>query len=56
MARIFAIDYGQKRAGVAVTDAEAIIASPLTTTDGKSPKYSSPAMNGKSKNGNWNKL
>ena len=31
MARILAIDYGQKRAGVAVTDAEAIIASPLTT-------------------------
>ena len=31
MARILAIDYGQKRAGVAVTDPEAIIASPLTT-------------------------
>jgi len=31
MARILAIDYGQKRAGVAVTDVEAIIASPLTT-------------------------
>jgi len=31
MARILAIDYGQKRAGVAVTDAEAIIASPLMT-------------------------
>jgi len=31
MARILAIDYGQKRVGVAVTDAEAIIASPFTT-------------------------
>jgi putative Holliday junction resolvase len=31
MARILAIDYGQKRAGVAVTDMENIIASPLTT-------------------------
>ncbi|MCL2511295.1 MAG: Holliday junction resolvase RuvX [Bacteroidales bacterium] len=31
MARILAIDYGQKRAGIAVTDAEVIIASPLTT-------------------------
>jgi putative Holliday junction resolvase len=31
MARILAIDYGQKRTGIAVTDAETIIASPLTT-------------------------
>ena len=31
MARILAIDYGQKRTGVAVTDPEAIIASPLLT-------------------------
>jgi putative Holliday junction resolvase len=31
MARILAIDYGQKRTGVAVTDEAAIIASPLTT-------------------------
>jgi putative Holliday junction resolvase len=31
MARILAIDYGQKRTGIAVTDEEAIIASPLTT-------------------------
>ena len=31
MARILAIDYGQKRAGVAVTDVETIIASPLVT-------------------------
>jgi putative Holliday junction resolvase len=31
MARILAIDYGQKRAGIAVTDLENIIASPLTT-------------------------
>ncbi len=31
MARILAIDYGQKRAGIAVSDVECIIASPLTT-------------------------
>ena len=31
MARILAIDYGQKRVGVAVTDEAAIIATPVTT-------------------------
>lgn len=31
MARILAIDYGQKRVGVAVTDENVIIATPLTT-------------------------
>ena len=31
MARILAIDYGQKRTGIAVTDTETIIASPLVT-------------------------
>jgi len=31
MARILAIDYGQKRTGIAVTDPETIIASPLIT-------------------------
>ena len=31
MGRIMAIDYGRKRSGIAVTDPEAIIASPLTT-------------------------
>ncbi|MDX9929362.1 MAG: Holliday junction resolvase RuvX [Bacteroidales bacterium] len=31
MGRILAIDYGRKRCGVAVTDPERIIASPLTT-------------------------
>jgi len=31
MARFLAIDYGQKRTGIAVTDLESIIASPLIT-------------------------
>ena len=31
MPRILAIDYGQKRVGLAVTDSEQIIASGLTT-------------------------
>lgn len=31
MGRILAIDYGRKRCGIAVTDPEAIIASPLET-------------------------
>ncbi len=31
MGRIVAIDYGRKRSGIAVTDPEGIIASPLTT-------------------------
>lgn len=31
MARVLAIDYGRKRCGIAVTDPEGIIASPLTT-------------------------
>lgn len=33
MARILAIDYGEKRCGVAVTDESQIIASGLTTVD-----------------------
>lgn len=33
MGRILAIDYGIKRTGIAVTDAERIIASPLTTVE-----------------------
>lgn len=33
MGRIMAIDYGKKRTGLAVTDPERIIASPLTTVD-----------------------
>ncbi len=33
MARIMAIDYGQKRVGLAVTDPLQIIASPLETVD-----------------------
>jgi putative Holliday junction resolvase len=33
MARIMAIDYGQKRCGLATTDPEKIIASPLTTVE-----------------------
>ncbi|MBR4804064.1 MAG: Holliday junction resolvase RuvX [Bacteroidales bacterium] len=33
MARILAIDYGQKRTGIAVTDDLQIIATPLTTVD-----------------------
>ena len=35
MARILAIDYGQKRTGIAVTDELQIIASGLTTIDTK---------------------
>jgi putative Holliday junction resolvase len=35
MSRILAIDYGQKRVGVAVTDPMKIIASPLTTVVAK---------------------
>ena len=35
MARILAIDYGQKRTGIAVTDELQIIASGLTTVDTK---------------------
>ena len=35
MARILAIDYGQKRVGLAVTDVQQIIATPLTTVHSK---------------------
>jgi len=35
MARIMAIDYGTKRVGVAVTDAQQIIANPLDTVHSK---------------------
>lgn len=35
MARILAIDYGQKRVGLAVTDEGQIIATPLTTVHSK---------------------
>lgn len=35
MGRILAIDYGQKRVGLAVTDVDQIIASPLTTVHSK---------------------
>ncbi len=35
MPRILAIDYGQKRVGLAVTDSEQIIASGLTTVHAK---------------------
>lgn len=35
MSRILAIDYGQKRVGLAVTDSEQIIASGLTTVHAK---------------------
>lgn len=35
MARILAIDYGQKRVGLAVTDVQQIIATPLTTVNSK---------------------
>ena len=35
MSRILAIDYGQKRVGLAVTDSEQIIASGLTTVHSK---------------------
>lgn len=35
MGRILAIDYGQKRVGVAVTDEDQIIATPLTTVHSK---------------------
>lgn len=35
MGRILAIDYGQKRVGLAVTDEQRIIASPLTTVHSK---------------------
>jgi len=31
MSRLLAVDYGLKRIGIAVTDPERIIASPLTT-------------------------
>ena len=31
MGRVLAIDYGRKRCGLAVTDPQRIIASPLTT-------------------------
>lgn len=35
MSRLLAIDYGQKRVGIAVTDEEQIIASALTTLSSK---------------------
>lgn len=35
MSRIVAIDYGQKRVGIAVTDEDQIIATPLTTVHSK---------------------
>lgn len=35
MGRIIAIDYGRKRVGIAVTDNEKIIATPLTTVHSK---------------------
>jgi len=35
MSRLLAIDYGQKRVGIAVTDEEQIIASALTTVHSK---------------------
>ena len=35
MARILAIDYGTKRVGIAVTDPEKLVASPLTTVPAK---------------------
>ena len=35
MSRLLAIDYGQKRVGIAVTDEEQIIASALTTISSK---------------------
>lgn len=35
MGRILAIDYGQKRVGLAVTDVDQIIATPLTTVHSK---------------------
>ena len=35
MSRLLAIDYGQKRVGIAVTDEEQIIASALTTLHSK---------------------
>ena len=35
MSRLLAIDYGQKRVGIAVTDEEQIIASALTTLNSK---------------------
>lgn len=35
MGRIVAIDYGGKRCGIAVTDSEQIIATPLTTVHSK---------------------
>jgi putative Holliday junction resolvase len=35
LGRILAIDYGQKRVGLAVTDEDRIIASPLTTVHSK---------------------
>ena len=35
MGRIIAIDYGRKRVGIAVTDEQKIIATPLTTVHSK---------------------
>ncbi len=35
MGRILAIDYGQKRVGIAVTDVDQIIATSLTTVHSK---------------------
>jgi putative Holliday junction resolvase len=35
MSRVLAIDYGQKRVGIAITDEEQIIASALTTLNSK---------------------
>jgi putative Holliday junction resolvase len=35
MARVMALDYGQKRCGIATTDPLQIIATPLTTVDTK---------------------
>ena len=38
MARILGIDYGEKRIGVAISDATSTIATPLETLDGTAPQ------------------
>lgn len=44
MSRILGIDYGERRIGVAISDATATVATPLQTFDGTAPQQSARAI------------
>lgn len=44
MARILGIDYGERRIGIAISDATATIATPLQTVDGTAPQQAARAI------------